>query len=68
MLNLPMARSLSPDSVIRFISTMETETLAARNAVDMLLKELFSSGICGPAAAADTNNTDKESFVYGWDC
>ncbi|KAJ6501653.1 Prenylcysteine lyase-domain-containing protein [Mycena vitilis] len=50
-----------------FISTMETQTLASRNIVDLLLKESFQSGICGPAELA-VNVTDKEDYVYGWDC
>ncbi|KAK7064553.1 Prenylcysteine lyase [Favolaschia claudopus] len=50
-----------------FISTMETEALASRNVVDMLLHESFESGICGPVGTP-LNDTDKEDFVYGWDC
>ncbi|KAF7339982.1 Prenylcysteine lyase [Mycena venus] len=50
-----------------FISTMETETLASRNVVDMLLKDSFESGICGPAGTP-LNDTDKEDYVFGWDC
>ncbi|KAJ7139742.1 Prenylcysteine lyase-domain-containing protein [Mycena epipterygia] len=61
-----MSRPPSSNSTVRFISTMETETLASRNIADMLLKEIFSSGICEPAAAS--NDTDKEDYVYGWDC
>ncbi|KAJ7169505.1 Prenylcysteine lyase-domain-containing protein [Mycena filopes] len=49
-----------------FISTMETETLASRNIVDLLLHEKFGSGICGPRGTP-RNNTD-EGYVYGWDC
>ncbi|KAJ7456623.1 Prenylcysteine lyase-domain-containing protein [Mycena latifolia] len=48
-----------------FISTMETETLASRNIVDMLLNDMFESGICGPAPS---NDTDKDDYVFGWDC
>ncbi|KAJ6604259.1 Prenylcysteine lyase-domain-containing protein [Mycena vulgaris] len=48
-----------------FISTMETETLASRNIVDMLLKEIFESGICGPHAPSNETTAD---YVYGWDC
>jgi len=50
-----------------FISTMETETLASRNVVDMLLGDMFKSGICGPAGTP-SNDTDKEDYVFGWDC
>jgi len=48
-----------------FISTMETETLAARNAVDLLLHRRFNNSICGALARAETIQDD---FVYGWDC
>ncbi|KAF7354883.1 Prenylcysteine lyase [Mycena sanguinolenta] len=50
-----------------FISTMETQTLASRNVVDMLLKDSFDSGICGPAGTP-LNDTEKEDYVFGWDC
>ncbi|KAF5377177.1 hypothetical protein D9615_006339 [Tricholomella constricta] len=57
-----------------FISTMETETIASRNIVDLLLNEEFDSGICGPRLSATdlpknhtTASSDKE-FVFGWDC
>ena len=54
-----------------FISTMETETVAARNVVDLLLQDEFGKGICPPRAAnqeeADAEPVN-ESFVYGWDC
>ncbi|KAJ7042618.1 Prenylcysteine lyase-domain-containing protein [Mycena alexandri] len=50
-----------------FISTMETETLASRNIVDLLLNEKFNSGICGPKGTP-RNDTEKEDYVYGWDC
>lgn len=46
---------------------METETLASRNVVDMLLGDMFKSGICGPAGTP-SNDTDKEDYVFGWDC
>jgi prenylcysteine oxidase/farnesylcysteine lyase len=58
----------------RFISTMETETIASRNIVDLLLKEQFDSGICGlrgqgfDKADNGTLTTDDKDFVYGWDC
>ncbi|KAJ7462764.1 Prenylcysteine lyase-domain-containing protein [Mycena galericulata] len=47
-----------------FISTMETETLSARNVVDMLLREEFQSGICGPPS----DKEETEDYVFGWDC
>lgn len=55
----------------RFISTMETEIISARNIVDLLLNEEFRSSICGPRIAASENEVyqqKSESFVYGWDC
>jgi len=57
-----------------FISTMETETVASRNVVDLLLNEEFGSGICGPridGSASDSNSEkveEDEDFVLGWDC
>ncbi|KAJ7630585.1 Prenylcysteine lyase-domain-containing protein [Roridomyces roridus] len=48
-----------------FISTMETETLASRNVVDLLLKEELQSGICG---SAELSGEAVEDYVYGWDC
>ncbi|KAI0635392.1 Prenylcysteine lyase-domain-containing protein [Trametes polyzona] len=56
------------------ISTMETETIAARNVVDLLLQEQYDAAICKPADASDgptgTSQTQAENteFVLGWDC
>ncbi|KAK7058346.1 hypothetical protein VNI00_001977 [Paramarasmius palmivorus] len=56
-----------------FISTMETETISSRNAVELLLNEEFKSSLCGPRISA-SGETDKskaktdDDFVYGWDC
>jgi prenylcysteine oxidase/farnesylcysteine lyase len=66
------------------ISTMETETLAARNVVDLLLKEEFGSGLCmNKTDAPEFGGDDQEvlqapappasqeaskEFVLGWDC
>lgn len=56
---------------------METETIASRNVVDLLLNEQFNSSICGsklPAADNDgqatqlTDSQNEDDFVYGWDC
>ncbi|RDB28429.1 Farnesylcysteine lyase [Hypsizygus marmoreus] len=59
------------------ISTMETETIASRNVVDLLLNEEFGSSICGSRispsdadeahTAGQTTSNDKD-FVIGWDC
>ncbi|KAI0655027.1 Prenylcysteine lyase-domain-containing protein [Cubamyces menziesii] len=46
------------------ISTMETETIASRNIVDIMLREHFRSGIC----RTHTLGASLENFVYGWDC
>jgi prenylcysteine oxidase/farnesylcysteine lyase len=49
------------------ISTMETETIASRNVVDLLLQEKFNSSICH----LDEKKREEgppEGFVYGWDC
>ncbi|KAF8898341.1 Prenylcysteine lyase-domain-containing protein [Infundibulicybe gibba] len=58
-----------------FISTMETETIASRNVVDLLLNEEFGSSICGSRISAQssqhrsTNSTPtSDTFVLGWDC
>ncbi|KAF8641081.1 hypothetical protein AX17_000725 [Amanita inopinata Kibby_2008] len=61
-----------------FISTMETETIASRNVVDLLLNEEFQTSICGAriSAAADNVTTlgpemlsnRQQDFTYGWDC
>ncbi|KAJ3489421.1 hypothetical protein NLI96_g2134 [Meripilus lineatus] len=57
------------------ISTLETETISSRNAVDLLLSELFDAGIC--PKSVDVNGTEifsssdaqkGDEFVYGWDC
>jgi prenylcysteine oxidase/farnesylcysteine lyase len=63
--------------IVRFISTMETETIASRNAVDLLLNEEFNSGVCGSRISASetteyhttrgASNNNKD-FVIGWDC
>ncbi|KAH8079076.1 FAD/NAD(P)-binding domain-containing protein [Cristinia sonorae] len=57
------------------ISTMETETIASRNVVSLLLDDLYNAAICKPAAedvesTMTTIKTSKpdEEFVYGWDC
>jgi prenylcysteine oxidase / farnesylcysteine lyase len=55
---------------------METETISARNVVDLLLNEEFGTGICGPRIASQAQNLrdayndyqQSETFVYGWDC
>jgi prenylcysteine oxidase/farnesylcysteine lyase len=55
-----------------FISTMETETIASRNVVDLLLNEDFGSSICGPRISGPEDGqrtlNDNEGFVLGWDC
>ncbi|CDO76404.1 hypothetical protein BN946_scf184937.g18 [Trametes cinnabarina] len=54
------------------ISTMETETIASRNVVDLLLKEQFGAGLCKQPSSAepagDASPSTEENFVYGWDC
>ncbi|KAF9015454.1 Prenylcysteine lyase-domain-containing protein [Cyathus striatus] len=57
-----------------FISTMETETIASRNVVDLLLNEKFGIGICGAALSPSAKDEDlpfplvQQDFVLGWDC
>lgn len=43
---------------------METEILASRNVVDLLLQEKFNSSIC----MSDKGKEASPEFVYGWDC
>jgi len=51
-----------------FISTMETETIASRNVVDLLLNEAFGTGIC-PSKELEGNASEVPAdFVLGWDC
>ncbi|KAI9512321.1 FAD/NAD(P)-binding domain-containing protein [Russula earlei] len=47
-----------------FISCMETETLASRNVVDLLLREKFNASVC----AVEGERRRPGGFVYGWDC
>lgn len=51
---------------------METETIASRNVVDLLLDEAFGTGICGPklfSQAVPSNLSEvPDNFVLGWDC
>ena len=52
------------------ISTMETETIASRNVVELLLQEQYNAGLCKTQdAEGDEPVKEKgEDFVYGWDC
>ncbi|KAI0828535.1 Prenylcysteine lyase-domain-containing protein [Trametes gibbosa] len=54
------------------ISTMETETIAARNIVDLLLQEQFDAALCKPSTSdtdpAASSYADAADFVLGWDC
>lgn len=51
---------------------METETIASRNVVDLLLNEDFGSSICGSRISGPEDGrrtlNDNEDFVLGWDC
>ncbi|KAH7340917.1 Prenylcysteine lyase-domain-containing protein [Rhizoctonia solani] len=52
-----------------FISTMETETIASLNAVDLLLHDHYGRGVCGYKTEEDYLKDEKSAdFVYGWDC
>jgi hypothetical protein len=50
----------------RFISTMETETIASRGVVDMLLKKIFGQGICPEGFKSQP--PAGLNFTWGWDC
>ena len=49
---------------------METETISARNAVELLMRDEFDASICKHEPTPDGADPpdDKEDFVYGWDC
>lgn len=51
---------------------METETIASRNVIDLLLNEEFQTSLCGARiSGSDKNATpleNEQDFVYGWDC
>ncbi|KAG9104026.1 hypothetical protein FRC06_006106 [Ceratobasidium sp. 370] len=53
-----------------FISTMETETIASLNVVDLLLQEQYGRGVCGQKKGEkyDSPPNLSEDFVWGWDC
>ena len=61
-------RTTVSDGTYRLISTMETETIASRNVVELLMKEQYDAGLCPPRAEEDTEAPLKDDFVYGWDC
>ncbi|KAJ3507454.1 hypothetical protein NLJ89_g6296 [Agrocybe chaxingu] len=43
-----------------FISTMETETVASRNVVDLMLSNEFNSGICGRTISAVESDASED--------
>ena len=47
---------------------METETLASRNVVDLLMREKFNSSICPLDEEKREEGSGHAEFVYGWDC
>lgn len=58
---------------------METETVSARNVVDLLLHDEFGKGICPPSHADEVEDggvtggetvtrEENDDFVYGFDC
>lgn len=50
---------------------METETVAARNVVELILQEQFGlPGVCPftPKAGEAYEGVALDNFVYGWDC
>ncbi|EJD55206.1 FAD/NAD(P)-binding domain-containing protein [Auricularia subglabra TFB-10046 SS5] len=64
-----------------FVSTMETETIASRNVVELLLQEHFKSSICPTKSAVEATEglegaqateppatSVPADFVQGWDC
>lgn len=47
---------------------METETISARNVVQLLLSETYNAGICKHTEDESGPQEQKEDFIYGWDC
>jgi len=47
---------------------MDTETLASRNIVDLLMREKFNSSICPLDEEKREEASVPAGFVYGWDC
>jgi len=45
-----------------FISTMETETIASRNVVDLLFQDRFGTGICGKQSLSVKSEEDQAVF------
>ena len=43
---------------------METQTIASRNIVELILREKFNSSIC----PVEMSLEDADEGVYGWDC
>ena len=52
----------------RFISTMETETIASRNVVELLMQEEYGASICKRAENSTVVAEEGDDFVYGFDC
>ncbi|KAK2461697.1 hypothetical protein APHAL10511_006160 [Amanita phalloides] len=58
-----------------FISAMETETIASRNVIDLLLNEEFQTSLCDARISGSADNSSSQfafghdqRFIYGWDC
>lgn len=49
-----------------FMSTMETETIASRGVVDLMMRDMFNGGIC--PAGVSSPPPEGVDFVWGWDC
>ena len=47
---------------------METQTIASRNAVELLLSRQFDASICGAKEAVVETEEEKKDFVKGFDC
>jgi hypothetical protein len=52
---------------------METETIASRNVVELLLGDVFDlPGLCPATEECETEPCAEKStvptFIYGWDC
>lgn len=49
---------------------METETISSRNAVQLMLEEVFNAGLCKTNGETHASNATaaQSDFILGWDC
>ena len=59
--------------MFRFVSTMETETISARNVVDNLFEAQYGAGLCGPKKEMESEGggwggVGADGKIWGWEC